>query len=576
MIKDKILKDSSVRQHVSQGETFNEPLIVFIGYDEEKETNYHLAKQSILETASAPVAIFPLKQHDLRNEELYWRTDLVEGDEFVISEFTFTRFLVPYLMDYKGWALYLDCDFIFKNDISSLFFKKDKNFAVSCVQHKQKIGTDHPKKEWASMMLFNCAHKQNKKLNLELINHPDTTGAFLHEFKWLKNHELGILPHQWNRIIGLYDNPKDGKPSAIHYTQEWLENPTNDSEYILDWHKVENAYLRSQIIKTQKQLQREKERVIDIDDLTLSPAVKKVLNNVIIKRIDPNQKFYKLEKEEPMGKVVAIAPDEEGFKNKGLKYDPYCEDFVKGAGGTISTWNLQKGTKWPLVIRGLGGTSRKAITYCKENNRVFYAIDTGYMGNEKTKIYHRITKNGVQNTGPIIERPTDRLEKIGWSTRGTVPYESPKKKSKRTDILICPPSKKVMVFYNQDLDTWMKQTVAEIKKYTDRNIVMRLKPPRGERVTTNTIQQAFDKAYCVVTFNSIAATEALLYGLPAIALAPNNSARLLCNTSINEIENLNRPTIDEITAFAAHLSYCQFTSREMKNGYAWEILNESN
>ena len=113
MIKDKILKDTAVRHHVPEGDTFNGPLIVFIGYDEEKETNYHLAKQSILETASAPVAIFPLKQHDLRNEELYWRTDLVEGDEFVISEFTFTKFLVPYLMDYKGWALYLDCDFIF-------------------------------------------------------------------------------------------------------------------------------------------------------------------------------------------------------------------------------------------------------------------------------------------------------------------------------------------------------------------------------------------------------------------------------------------------------------------------------
>jgi hypothetical protein len=84
-----------------------------------------------------------------------------------------------------------------------------------------------------------------------------------------------------------------------------------------------------------------------------------------------------------------------------------------------------------------------------------------------------------------------------------------------------------------------------------------------------------ENAYCVVTYNSIAATEAILYGLPAIALAPN-SARMLCNTAIEQINNLHIPTADEVTAFAAHLSYCQFTPREIRTGYAWSILNESN
>ena len=70
------------------------------------------------------------------------------------------------------------------------------------------------------MMFFNCGHKQNKKLNLELINHPDTTGAFLHEFKWLKDHELGILPHQWNWIA--YD--KAAKANARQRSFSRLRN----------------------------------------------------------------------------------------------------------------------------------------------------------------------------------------------------------------------------------------------------------------------------------------------------------------------------------------------------------------
>ena len=92
-------------------------------------------------------------------------------------------------------------------------------------------------------------------------------------------------------------------------------------------------------------------------------------------------------------------------------------------------------------------------------------------------------------------------------------------------------------------------------------------------MSTDTIWEALKDAYCLVTFNSIAATESLLAGTPAIALAPN-AASVLCNTEISKIENLNRPSKDEIEAFARHLSYCQFNRLEMQNGFAWSILNE--
>lgn len=266
-------------------------------------------------------------------------------------------------------------------------------------------------------------------------------------------------------------------------------------------------------------------------------------------------------------KVASIAPDigDYNIQGKGLEYDPYLEGFIAGSGGYISNFDIEKTSNNALVIRGLGGGSQKALKHCLETKRDFYAIDTGYIQPGTKKEYHRITKNALQNLGPIVERDTDRLRKLGWS------YRTPTQGEK---ILICPPSDKVMKFYEKDLDEWMQTTLDTIKTLTDRPIEIRLKPSRGERVTTNTIWDALKDAYCLVTYNSIAATEALLYSVPTIALAPN-AASVLCNTDLNDINNLYLPTKKETVEFAAHLSYCQFTQKEMTNGYAWKILNES-
>jgi len=290
--------------------------------------------------------------------------------------------------------------------------------------------------------------------------------------------------------------------------------------------------------------------------------------------VDPDRVVYKPDeilknvKENNMGKkVVAIAPDVGDFdlERKGVEYDPYLESFVIGCGGKLGEFNPKIGTTNPVVCRGIGGTSRKAITYCKENNIDFYTIDTGYMQPGTKKEYHRITKNAMQNIGPCIPREHDRLAPLKWRYRNHRPGSK---------ILIVPPSEKVMVFNGYNLDTWMQETIAEIKKYTSMDIEVRLKPSRTDRTSTNTIQQAMEDAYCVVTYNSIAATEALLYGVPAIALA-QNSATMFCNTEISQINDLYIPNPVDMTAFAAHLSYCQFTAKEMRTGIAWEILNES-
>lgn len=237
--------------------------------------------------------------------------------------------------------------------------------------------------------------------------------------------------------------------------------------------------------------------------------------------------------------------------------------FSEGSGGLVIPWDKRNfDATSPKVMRGL--KTKVGIDFCKKNNLDYYYIDTGYFGNLKSKIFHRVVKNNLQYIGPIQDRPADRLEATGTEIKAM---------TRGSNVLLVPPSEKVMKFFNLDLDAWVKKTTREIKKHTDRKIVVRLKPSRRERITTNTMELALSKdIHCLVTFNSIAAVEALIYGKPAITLGPN-SASALCSNSISEIENPKVPTSDEVYSFLKHLAYHQFLKEEMKNGVCWRILN---
>lgn len=272
-------------------------------------------------------------------------------------------------------------------------------------------------------------------------------------------------------------------------------------------------------------------------------------------------------------KVAAIQSVGFNWAEKGHDYDPFLRSFLQGAGGEESTWEEQENKDSTLVIRGLGGGSQKAIKRCLQTGRPFYAIDTGYFGNSKHKTWHRITYNALQNMQSIITRDFDRLSlqlKADSWKEIYKPFTSGKK------ILLCPPSDKVMNLFGQGTaEKWTKIIVEEIKKITDRPIEIRMKPIRSERVTNKTIQQALaDDVHCLVTYNSIAATEALMEGKPAITLGPN-AAQLICETDLNNIETPRIPSEDEMYAFLTHLSYAQFTQTEMANGTAYRILQES-
>jgi len=247
----------------------------------------------------------------------------------------------------------------------------------------------------------------------------------------------------------------------------------------------------------------------------------------------------------------------------------FVDRFHQGAiaAGQISHLvSYQEAREYPVSnpwhIRGMKFTA--GINDCWRDGRTFYYTDNGYFGNGSTKTYFRIIKNHVHEIRPIIDRPRDRMSLCQFYTQ---PY-SPGRK-----ILIAPPSHKSFSLWDMDPDIWVAQVVEQLKEFTDRPIEIRLKRPRGERMAENTMYEALaDDVHCLITYNSVAAVEAVMLGKPAICLGPN-AASVVASTDLSEVENPKFPTDDEREAWLRHLSYSQFTFMEMSDGTAWRILN---
>ena len=224
---------------------------IYIGYDTREDIAYQVTKYSLV-SKSKDINVIPLKLSDLKDNKYYWRGE----DKLGSTEFTFSRFLVPVLNDYTGWALFCDCDILFLEDVNKLFDLKDDKYAVMCVQHdytpKEGVKMDgraqtiYPRKNWSSLVLWNCSHPSNKKITKEIINDPDTTGKYLHRFSWLNDNEIGSIPHHWNWLAGWYNEPSDGVPNAIHYTEggPWFEN-YRFCEYHQEWKNILSNMLDS-------------------------------------------------------------------------------------------------------------------------------------------------------------------------------------------------------------------------------------------------------------------------------------------------------------------------------------------
>ena len=221
----------------------------FIGYDSKEDIAYRVCKQSLLFNCSININVLSLKLSELIAKNKYTRAI----DPLASTEFTYSRFLVPNLMNYNGWAVFCDCDFLFLHDVAKLFEHLDSSKAIYCVKHdytpKEKHKMDgqqqtiYPRKNWSSFIVFNCDHISNKKLTVEAVN--SEPGSYLHQFKWLKDSEIGSLDERWNWLEGWTSQHNKNKPYAVHYTRggPWFDE-WQDVEYAKEWLKERDLYIK--------------------------------------------------------------------------------------------------------------------------------------------------------------------------------------------------------------------------------------------------------------------------------------------------------------------------------------------
>lgn len=208
---------------------------VFIGYDSREAIAFDVLSHSIQRNASVPVAIAPVKLEQLG--KVFRR----ERNPLQSTEFSFSRFLTPYLCDYQGWAVFMDCDMLVRDDIAKLWALRDERYAVQVVKHVHvpkedvkflgAVQTRYEKKNWSSVMLMNCA--KCTALTPEFVN--TASGLELHQFKWLDgDHLIGEIPDRWNHLVG-FDPPRPDA-SLVHFT---IGGPYfdeyRDCEYSREW-----------------------------------------------------------------------------------------------------------------------------------------------------------------------------------------------------------------------------------------------------------------------------------------------------------------------------------------------------
>ncbi len=217
---------------------------VFIGFDPREDAAFGVLSHSIHARSSQPVSITPLMLSQLAG--VYRR----ERNPLQSTDFSFSRFLTPYLCGYQGWAIFMDCDMLVLDDIARLWALRDDRFAVQVVKHRHvpkedvkflgAVQTKYEKKNWSSVMLMNCA--KCAALTPEFVN--SASGLELHQFKWLAaDHLIGELPGKWNHLVG-YDAPRRDA-SLVHYTigGPYFED-YRDCEYAREWLSERDAMLR--------------------------------------------------------------------------------------------------------------------------------------------------------------------------------------------------------------------------------------------------------------------------------------------------------------------------------------------
>jgi hypothetical protein len=191
---------------------------LYVGFDQREAACYHTFCQSVLERSSLPVAFIPLHGPMLKD---------FDGQRDGTNAFIYSRFLVPHLQLYEGFAIFADGDMVCLEDLAKLWELRDPAKAVQVVRHDYKtkfprkyVGTpmeadnvDYPGKNRSSVILWNCGHPRNRILTREFVS--EAGGQFLHRFSWLSDADIGELPPEWNALAGEQDC---SLASLIHFT----------------------------------------------------------------------------------------------------------------------------------------------------------------------------------------------------------------------------------------------------------------------------------------------------------------------------------------------------------------------
>ena len=227
-------------------------LKVYVGWDPREDIAWEVCRFSILRrTDQSQVEVYPLVQSELRTQGLYKRP----VDTLAATEFSLTRFLTPHLAGNDGYAVFVDCDFLFITDIRRVLKEIDPTKAVSVVKHDYQpsetrkmdgcVQHPYPRKNWSSFMVFNCAHPAVRALTPGVVNSAEP--SYLHRLHWLNDSEIGELDKGWNYLEGWYE-PGYDKLKAIHYT---LGGPWFDQKRSCDfsdlWIAEKSCYSKSKL-----------------------------------------------------------------------------------------------------------------------------------------------------------------------------------------------------------------------------------------------------------------------------------------------------------------------------------------
>jgi len=235
-----------------------QPNTVYIGYDPKEDIAYEVLKFTIERIAVENVRIVVIRRDVVERMGIYKREyDIVDGQHIdkidgrpFSSEFSFTRFLVPALNMYQGWALYMDCDMYLRTDINELFEEYSMDYyPLYCVKHKYfpdaglkmdgRKQENYRRKNWSSFILWNCGHPLNQKLTVADIS--TRSGRWLHGFEWLpdKEADIGSIHEEWNWL----DNHSSEEIEAknVHFTtggpwfRDWKCGRAIDAQYAVEW-----------------------------------------------------------------------------------------------------------------------------------------------------------------------------------------------------------------------------------------------------------------------------------------------------------------------------------------------------